>query len=46
VPAALSIGDGRYASLLGVNVYGLIVCSTLFVVPALVARRSAAAEFA
>lgn len=44
VPASLAIGDGVYASLLGVNVYGLVLCSLLFLVPAFLARRARTVE--
>ncbi|CZE45943.1 sodium:solute symporter [Campylobacter geochelonis] len=30
-PEILSIGDGKYAKLLGINLYGLIVCSLLYI---------------
>ncbi|MFQ5883281.1 MAG: sodium:solute symporter, partial [Candidatus Methylomirabilales bacterium] len=33
VPSALAIGNGRYAMLLGVNLYGLLLCTALFLVP-------------
>lgn len=33
VPSALAIGNGRYAMLLGVNLYGLLLCTSLFLVP-------------
>lgn len=32
-PPALAIGDGRYAMLLGVNLYGLLLCTGLFLLP-------------
>jgi solute:Na+ symporter, SSS family len=40
VPAAWSLGDGPYASLLGVNVYGTVVVVLGFVVGAMFDRRS------
>ena len=33
VPAALAIGSGTYAALLGINVYGLLTCTGLFLLP-------------
>ncbi|MEA3509448.1 MAG: hypothetical protein U9R33_03130, partial [candidate division NC10 bacterium] len=33
IPSALAIGNGRYAMLLGVNLYGLLLCTGLFLVP-------------
>ncbi|MFQ5656996.1 MAG: sodium:solute symporter [Candidatus Methylomirabilales bacterium] len=33
IPPALAIGDGRYALLLGVNLYGLVLCTGLFLLP-------------
>ncbi|MFQ5846754.1 MAG: sodium:solute symporter [Candidatus Methylomirabilales bacterium] len=33
LPSALAIGDGRYAMLLGVNLYGLLLCTGLFLLP-------------
>ena len=33
LPPALAIGDGRYAALLGVNFYGLLLCTGLFLLP-------------
>jgi len=33
IPPALAIGDGRYAMLLGVNLYGLLLCTGLFLIP-------------
>lgn len=38
VPAVWAIGTGKYALLLGVNVYGLLLCTAGFLLP-LVARR-------
>jgi hypothetical protein len=45
VPSALAIGNGRYAMLLGVNFYGLLLCTGLFLVP-WVYERVAYAKFA
>lgn len=33
IPDAIAIGDGRYAQLLGVNLYGLALCTALFWAP-------------
>jgi hypothetical protein len=33
VPTFLAIGQGKYAELLGVNLYGLLLCTALFLVP-------------
>ncbi len=33
IPPPLAIGDGRYALLLGVNLYGLLLCTGLFLLP-------------
>ncbi len=33
VPASWAIGDGKYALLLGVNLYGLAICCTGFLLP-------------
>lgn len=33
VPRAVAIGSGRYATLLGVNLYGLLLCTALFLLP-------------
>ncbi|MEH6560278.1 MAG: sodium:solute symporter [Marinobacter sp.] len=33
VPASWAIGDGNYATLLGVNAYGFLICSAGFFVP-------------
>lgn len=39
VPASLSIGTGKYALLLGVNLYGLILCTLGYVIPGLLAKK-------
>jgi Na+/proline symporter len=39
IPASWAIGNGKYALLLGTNVYGLILCCAGFLLPALLARR-------
>jgi hypothetical protein len=33
VPASLAIGSGKYAGLLGVNLYGLLLCTGLYLLP-------------
>lgn len=33
VPSGFAIGPGKYAGLLGVNVYGLLLCSGLYLLP-------------
>ena len=38
MPRSWAIGEGDYALLLGVNVYGLLLCTALFLLPALVSR--------
>jgi hypothetical protein len=43
IPASWGIGDGKYALLLGTNLYGLILCSAGFLLPVLLARRVGAA---
>ncbi len=43
VPEAITIGDGKYADLLGVNVYGLAICTALFVLPTLLPGAGAGA---
>lgn len=42
VPLALHVGFGRYAGLLGVNLYGLILCTGLFLIPVVWTRIRAA----
>lgn len=37
VPDFMHIGDGKYAAMLGVNLYGLILCTVGYVVPGLLA---------
>ena len=39
VPPALAIGGGRHGLLLGINLYGLLLCTALFLFPALWADR-------
>ncbi|MGO1462540.1 MAG: sodium:solute symporter family transporter [Marinobacter sp.] len=38
IPASWAIGDGNYATLLGVNAYGFLICTAGFFLP-LIARR-------
>lgn len=45
VPQAWAIGTGKYALLLGTNVYGLMICTAGFLLPVLL-RRPAALEVA
>jgi len=33
VPVFLAIGSGKYAGLLGINVYGVLLCAALYVLP-------------
>ena len=35
IPASWAIGDGKYALLLGTNLYGLLICSAGFLLPVL-----------
>ncbi len=37
VPASLTIGAGTYAGLLGINLYGLMLCTALYLLPVAVA---------
>jgi hypothetical protein len=38
IPASWAIGGGKYALLLGTNLYGLALCSALFLLPGLLSR--------
>lgn len=40
IPASWAIGDGKYALLLGTNLYGLLLCTAGYLLPGLI-RRSA-----
>ena len=40
IPASWAIGDGKYALLLGTNLYGLLLCTTGYLLPGL-SRRAA-----
>jgi hypothetical protein len=42
IPKSWALGDGKYALLLGTNLYGLALCSALFLLPTLFVRRTAA----
>lgn len=42
LPPALAIGHGRYAALLGVNLWGLVLSSALYLVPVALARLARA----
>lgn len=46
IPAAWAIGTGKYALLLGVNFYGLLICTAGFLLPEIVrrSRRSLVAK--
>lgn len=39
IPASWAIGDGKYALLLGTNLYGLLLCIAGYVVPGVIAER-------
>ena len=39
IPAAWAIGDGKYAILLGTNLYGLLLCTTGFFLPVMLQRN-------
>ena len=43
-PAALDIGAGKYADDLGVNVYGLVICTGGFLLGAMVSKRDTRAR--
>jgi len=38
VPEAAAVGSGRYATLLGANLWGLLICTALFLAPLALAR--------
>jgi len=38
IPASWAIGNGKYAILLGTNLYGLIICCTGFLIPVFLGR--------
>ncbi|MAC99850.1 sodium:solute symporter [Pseudomonas abyssi] len=41
IPQSWAIGDGRYALLLGTNLYGLILCTAGYLLPGMLTRRAA-----
>ena len=41
IPQSWAIGDGRYALLLGTNLYGLILCTAGYLLPGMMTRRAA-----
>ncbi|GGE37973.1 sodium:solute symporter [Halopseudomonas oceani] len=41
IPQSWAIGDGRYALLLGTNLYGLILCTAGYLLPGMMIRRAA-----
>ncbi|MDP2759295.1 MAG: sodium:solute symporter [Sideroxyarcus sp.] len=43
IPPAWAIGDGKYATLLGTNLYGLILCTAGFFLPLLLPNKRALA---
>ncbi|MDL2197631.1 sodium:solute symporter [Halopseudomonas aestusnigri] len=40
IPQSWAIGDGRYALLLGTNLYGLILCTAGYLVPGMLTRKA------
>ncbi|MCP5159173.1 MAG: sodium:solute symporter [Gammaproteobacteria bacterium] len=42
IPAAWAIGEGKYALLLGTNLYGLLICTTGYLLPEMVRQRRGA----
>lgn len=40
IPDSWAIGDGKYAKLLGVNLYGLLLCTAGYLLPSLAVRRT------
>ncbi|MBL0075912.1 MAG: sodium:solute symporter [Rhodocyclaceae bacterium] len=40
IPASWAIGSGKYATLLGTNLYGLLICTAGFFLPLLLAQKS------
>jgi Na+/proline symporter len=41
IPQSWAIGDGRYALLLGTNLYGLILCTSGYLLPGIMTQRAA-----
>jgi SSS family solute:Na+ symporter len=39
IPDSWAIGDGKYARLLGVNLYGLLLCTAGYLLPSLIEGR-------
>ena len=44
MPDAVAIGDGRYATLLGANLWGLLLATALFLTPVVISRRNRQVE--
>lgn len=44
IPASWAIGDGKYAILLGTNLYGLLMCTAGFCLPVVLGRHRLAAS--
>lgn len=42
IPAGWAIGDGKYALLLGTNLYGLLLCTAGYLLPGLLPKRESA----
>lgn len=40
IPQSWAIGDGRYAQLLGTNLYGLILCTAGYLLPGMLTRKA------
>jgi len=40
IPQSWAIGDGRYALLLGTNLYGLILCTAGYLLPGMLTRKA------
>ena len=40
IPASWAIGDGKYALLLGANLYGLLLCTAGYLLPGLIRRAA------
>lgn len=38
IPKAFEIGDGKSALLLGVNLYGLVLCFLAYIIPGLIKK--------
>ncbi|MCB1802232.1 MAG: sodium:solute symporter, partial [Gammaproteobacteria bacterium] len=46
IPPGWAIGEGKYALLLGTNLYGLMICTAGFLLPLAITRRRATSEAA